>query len=59
MLQAREFTNEELIKRLRTLSLDLHDKDSPFNKDEKYLNEVGGWLASAAARIEKLSTQPA
>lgn len=58
MLQAEEFTNDQIINRLRTLVKDLCDKDSPFSKDDAYMRNVAGWLATAATRIEKLKPVP-
>lgn len=57
MLQVSELTDEHLIRSLRIWVEDLTCKYSPHNKDEAYFRNLSGWIASAATRIEKLSTK--
>jgi len=56
MLQVSELSDDYLIRALRVYVEDLQSKHSPFNKNEAYLRDLAGWIACAATRIEKLST---
>jgi len=55
MMQISEFSDEHLVRSLRSIVNDLSDKHSPFPKDEAYLRNLAGWIACAATRLEKLS----
>ncbi len=58
MLQAVEIDTDHLIRALRIYVNDLTDKHSPFNKSEEYLRDLSGWIACAATRLEKLTSEP-
>lgn len=53
MLQTSEISTERLTRALRIYVNDLTDKHSPFNKDERYLHDLAGWIACAATHIER------
>jgi hypothetical protein len=55
MITTSEISADHLIRALRIYVNDLSDKHSPFNKGPEYLDELAGWIACAATRLEKLS----
>lgn len=57
MIQTSEIETNHIVRTLRIYVNDLSDKFSPFNKDEKYLRDLAGWIACAASRIEKLAQE--
>lgn len=55
MIQTSEISTDHLIRALRVYVNDLGDKRSPFTKGGAYLDELAGWIACAATRIETLA----
>lgn len=51
-----EIPTGRLVSVLRVYVEDLTSKDSSSHKSKAYLRELAGWIACAATRIEKLST---